>query len=455
MASTYLDKTFGSAGNRKTWTWSAWVKLSSTSGTFSMFSARNSTADQIRISLPSQSFEVFSENAGVVFLSTNRLFRDVSAWYHLVVEIDTTQATASNRVKMYVNGVQETSFSTATYPSQNYDFANFNNSVSHKIGQDNSSQYFDGEMAHIHFIDGTAYDADTFGSTDATTGIWVPKTSPSVTYGTNGFFLKFASSGSMGTDSSGNSNNFTVNGNLTQTQDTPANVFTTMNPLNVDFANSESVFSNGNTHVIPSSNSTYNYAMSTLAMPKGNGKFYFEAKYIESSNITAGVGIVDMSYASDIFYQNRQLMTATNNTNIGRCFFSSAAQSIISGTASSYGSSWSNNDIIAMACDMENGAFYFRINNGAWLNSGDPTSGASRTGAIVLNGTTTWNDSSNWGIWCGDAASGKDAFAFNFGNGYFQTTAVASAGTNASGIGIFEYDVPTGYTALSTKGLNL
>jgi len=190
-------------------------------------------------------------------------------------------------------------------------------------------------------------------------------------------------------------------------------------------------------------------------MPKGNGKFYFEAKYIESSNITAGVGIVDMSYASDIFYQNRNLMTATNNTNIGRCFFSSAAQSIISGTASSYGSSWSNNDIIAMACDMENGAFYFRINNGAWLNSGDPTSGASRTGAIVLNGTTTWNDSSDWGIWCGDAASGKDAFAFNFGNGYFQTTAVASAGTNASGIGIFEYDVPTGYTALSTKGLNL
>ena len=461
MASTLLTRTPATAGNRNKWTWSSWIKRSNIGSSNSLFGVYYSSGayqDALYFqSNGSLDWFIWNNNAYAGRIITDALFRDVSAWYHIVCVYDNTLATATDRMKVYVNGVRETSLNNVTNPVQNSTLSNVNTTNPFKIGDDgNGNNDFDGSMAHVHFIDGLAYQASTFGETDSLTGIWKPITSPSVTYGTNGFFLNFSNSGSMGTDSSGEGNDFTVaSGTLTQTQDTPANVFTTMNPLNVDFANSESVFSNGNTHVIPSSDSTYNYAISTFAMPKGNGKFYFEAKYIESSNITAGVGIVDMSYASDIFYQNRNLMTATNNTNIGRCFFSSAAQSIISGTASSYGSSWSNNDIIAMACDMENGAFYFRINAGAWLNSGDPTSGASRTGAIVLNGTTPWNDSSDWGIWCGDGASGKDAFAFNFGNGYFQTTAVASAGTNASGIGIFEYDVPTGYTALSTKGLNL
>ena len=428
MASTYLDKTFGSAGNRKTWTWSAWVKLSSTSGTFSMFSARNSTADAIRISLPSQSFEVFSENAGVVFLSTNRLFRDVSAWYHLVVEIDTTQATASNRVKMYVNGVQETSFSTATYPSQNYDFANFNNSVSHKIGQDNSSQYFDGEMAHIHFIDGTAYDADTFGSTDATTGIWVPKTSPSVTYGTNGFFLKFANSGLMGTDSSGEGNDFTVTGNLTQTQDTPSNVFATMNAL--DKVNV--TLSNGNLNASCASSSG---VRSTIAA--ADGKFYVEVKF---QNTTSVCGVVAMEQPVSTF------------NGIGAVLFGasgSAPELFLNGTTpSTYSSAgaFSANDIMQIALDMDSNTVYFG-KNGSWFGGTSWTESTPTTGHTLTSGYT-------YGV-RGSTGSGTSVNIWNFGNGYFGTTAVASAGTNASGIGIFEYDVPTGYTALSTKGLNL
>ena len=434
MASTYLDKTFGSAGNRKTWTWSAWVKLSSTSGTFSMFSARNSTADQIRISLPSQSFEVFSENAGVVFLSTNRLFRDVSAWYHLVVEIDTTQATASNRVKMYVNGVQETSFSTATYPSQNYDFANFNNSVSHKIGQDNSSQYFDGEMAHIHFIDGTAYDADTFGETDSLTGIWVPKTSPSVTYGTNGFFLKFASSGSMGTDSSGNSNNFTVNGTLTQTQDTPSNVFATYNPLGNFFP--ADTFSNGNTTQTTNAGN-YTYNISTLGA--SNGKYYCEIK--NSTNNNNSIGIAD-----------RPSISTTNGltgTTYGWAYVMSG-QVYNNGSIVATYNTVTTNDIVGIALDLDNNKVYFS-KNGTWQGSSDPSAG---TGGISITDPAS-NRTGFYFFGSGDEATNSAVHNANFGNGYFGTTAVASAGTNASGIGIFEYDVPTGYTALSTKGLNL
>jgi hypothetical protein len=121
------------------------------------------------------------------------------------------------------------SFATDTQPSLNQNSSLGNGTYTQQVGLygSNSSYYFNGSMSHFHFIDGTAYDASTFGETDATTGIWKPKTAPSVTYGTNGFFLKFENSGSMGLDSSGNGNNFTVNGTLTQTVDTPSNVFAT------------------------------------------------------------------------------------------------------------------------------------------------------------------------------------------------------------------------------------
>ena len=427
MATTYLDKTFGSAGNRKTWTWSAWVKLSSTSGTFSMLSARNSTADAIRISLPSQSFEVLSENAGVVFLSTNRLFRDVSAWYHLVVEVDTTQATASNRVKMYVNGVQETSFSTGTYPSQNYDFANLNNSVSHKIGQDNSSQYFDGSMTHIHFIDGTAYDADTFGETDATTGIWKPKTAPSVTYGTNGFFLKGENSGALGTDSSGEGNDFTVNGTPTQTVDTPSNVFATWNPLGNSNGGVLPTFSNGNTTSDNANGGTYSNSKSTFGVSKG--KYYCEAK-VSLSSAQGWFGLApDDDYAevaNTYLYEN-------------------------SGTfgGSAYGNAYVTNDILQLAFDANTGTVWFGI-NGTWQNSATQTE--IENGTTSNSAVTGLDMSKYWHI--ANKGFSSAIYYANFGNGFFGTTAVASATTDESGLGIFEYDVPTGYYALCTKNIN-
>jgi hypothetical protein len=132
---------------------------------------------------------------------------------------------------MYINGVQETSFSTATYPDQNYDtYVNYS-SRANVIGRRDyySDFYFDGSMSHINFIDGTAYDATAFGEYDAN-GVWKIKTSPSVTYGTNGFFI--LKDGNSVTDQSDNSNNFTVGGGtLTNTEDNPSNVFATLNPL--------------------------------------------------------------------------------------------------------------------------------------------------------------------------------------------------------------------------------
>ena len=405
---------------------------------------------------------------------TTQVFRDVNAWYHFVFAFDTTQSTASDRIKWYVNGEQITAFDTASYPAQNIDLKIFEGGQTNKyhIGSlyasGSGSNFFDGCMSHVHFSDGQQLAPTVFGSTDSTTGEWKINTSPSFTLGNNGFTI--LKDGITITDQSSNSNNFSLGGGtLTNTEDSPSNVFCTMNPLNHDYANTDSDIYYGNTLVYPRDNTNYTYAMSTMAMPKGNGKFYFEAKFLTYDNIENAVGIVNMDYASEIFYENRPVASATNTTEIGRVLLNTNGRSIISGTEnSSYGfGSWSNGDIICMACDMENGAFYFRKNDGSWANSGDPTSGASKTGAIDISSTSQWTSSSDWGVWCGSNESNHDRFAFNFGNGSFgntsgysanptiTSTAVSSAGTNASGIGIFEYDVPTGYTALSTKGLNL
>ena len=157
------------------------------------------------------------------------------------------------RIKIYINGEQITSFSSSTNPTQNTDYG-WNQASNHFIGSTGQpGGYYNGSMSHFHFIDGTAYEASDFGETDSTTGIWKPKTAPSVTYGTNGFFLKFENSGAFGTDSSGNSNTFTVNGTMTQTIDTPSNVFANWNPL-ANF-NNTLTFSKGNLTAIANSSS--------------------------------------------------------------------------------------------------------------------------------------------------------------------------------------------------------
>jgi len=463
MATTFLTRTPGSAGNRQTWTISAWIKRG-VMGTYqNIVCSRSDANNALHLAFDDEDRLFYQHYLGgsvLGELKTNRKFRDPSAWYNVVITFDSTNGTAGDRQKMFINGVEETVFDTDTNISQNQtsDWNDISNPM--YIGQGgNSNNYWTGSMSYVAFIDGTAEAPTIFGETDATTGEWKIKTaiSPSSAWGTNGFLL--LKDGAVITDSSTNSNNFTVGaGTLTKTEDCPDNVFSTLSPLHHDHANANSNFSNGNTLVLPQANANYNYAVGTLGMPKGNGKFYFEAKYLQYDDVEAAVGIVDMDRHSELFYENRPVVTASNTTAIGRVILNADGHSIIAGTAnSSYGfGSWANNDIICMACDMENGAFYFRKNGGSWANSGNPESGSTKTGAIDISSTTPWTSSVYWGVWVGDAASGGyDKFAMNFGNGYFQTTAVSSAGTNASGNGIFEYDVPAGYTALSTKGLNL
>ena len=209
-SSDYLNRTPSSAGNRRTFTISFWVKRSNISALMKPFSAGAVSSPFTAVEIESTDqlrFVYFNGTSVDTDLSTNRLFRDVSAWYHIVWSVDTTQATESNRVKLYVNGNQETSFDSShnTYPTQNFDF-NFNNNQIHEIGRGvyNSAENFDGYLAEFIMIDGQQLDATSFGEFDEDSGIWKPKDVSGLTFSTNGFYLDFENSGSLGADVSGN-----------------------------------------------------------------------------------------------------------------------------------------------------------------------------------------------------------------------------------------------------------
>ena len=229
----YLHRTPGSASNRKTWTWSGWVKRVETHGSniLTLFSADgNSDNSYICFYLDDIYINDYDYDGGGTKwqLTTNAKYRDYSAWYHIVFAVDTTQGTASNRLKLYVNGEQVTSFSTATYPTQNYD-GYVNSTLTHKIGSSftGATAYtLGGYMAEVHFIDGTALTPSSFGETDSATGQWIPKEVKGVTYGTNGFYLKFvdtypgivaATGGTITTDGDYKVHTFNSSGTFTVT----------------------------------------------------------------------------------------------------------------------------------------------------------------------------------------------------------------------------------------------
>jgi len=440
MANTSIRKTFSGNGNRNTWTLSFWVKRGALGSQERLFSCDDTSSNN-------DDFFVFDNEDNLVlgFYSsgyyalkeTNRVFRDPSAWYHIVITWDTTNSTAGDRLRLYVNGVRETSFLASTNPSSSAN-SFVNTTEAWEIGKRsyNDTQFFSGSMSHVHFIDGTAYDATAFGETDATTGEWKIKTSPSVTYGTNGFWI--LKDGNTITDSSPNSNDWSsVSGTLTKTEDCPSNVFANWNVLdNIYFAGN---FSNGNT-TLQSSSSNYAHCTTTLGM--SSGKFYSEHKWTSGSNMRLGlVGKIATSNTDglnggtdEIYYDGNNGKFDTNGT-----------------STTSWGSTYAVNDIIGIAYDGDNNKIYFS-KNGVWQNSANPSNG---TNGMAIPASSTTNQGFYFFSWSDNSSSSSSTIQANFGNGYFGTTAVASAGTNASGNGIFEYDVPTGYTALSTKGLNL
>jgi len=299
-------------------------------------------------------------------------------------------------------------------------------------------------MSHFHLIDGNDYNASYFGEYDAN-GVWKIITEPSVTYGTNGFFI--LKDGNSVTDQSGNGNNFTVaSGTLTNTEDCPSNVFPTINPLTYSTTKWNLEYGNLRTNGL-ASGETAGWRSVYGTLGASSGKYYFEMKV---TRVNTGdlnnfiVGIVDaeqMGYAGD----NGKFST---NESRGYGYRAQTGKVENNGTETVYGNTWTVGDIVGCAFDLDNHKLYFS-KNGTWQNSGDPTSGSTGTGSAydLATGYTYLPAVAHY--------YDDERIELNFGNGYFGTTAVSSAGTNASGNGIFEYDVPSGYTALSTRGLNL
>tara|TARA_R100001086_G_scaffold15025_1_gene7451 strand:+ start:95 stop:1423 length:1329 start_codon:yes stop_codon:yes gene_type:complete len=423
-------------------TFSAWVKRSDSAvgnssrdaGIIEVYTGANDYG-WIRFDGNDQ-IQVYARNSSgnLIVADTDAKFRDINSWYHIVATLDSTESTASDRLKLYVNGVRQTFQGSPTYPSGEVWFNR--NSATFNIG--NSEKYpsnfhFDGQYSHVHFIDGLAYQASTFGSTDSTTGQWKINTNPTVTYGNNGFFL-FKDDASLN-DDSGNGNNFSAaSGSVHKTEDNPSNVFPTLNRLNPQ--SSGYTFDGlGSLSVTGNTGDAWRTMYATFGAR--TGKYYWEQKITNFTGVDPHyIGIV-----SDDQMSNANIDQATTSRGY---FYTKTGAKRNNNSQTSYGDSWTTNDIVGVALDLDNSKVFFS-KNGVFQNSGDPANGTNPAFSITSGYTYLPATSTYYNL---------NRYDMNFGNGFFGTSAVSSAGTNASNIGIFEYDVPTGFTALSTKGLN-
>ena len=451
----HLDRS-QSTGNQTTYTVSFWIKRGVTGGQEYIVSAyygNSSRYQYIRwngdanaskdcLDIFSGLYSTSSTSTSMAF-KTNRKFRDVSAWYHIVLAVDTTQGTEGNRVKIYVNGVQETSFETATYPEQNQKHYLNINGTANEIGASNSSSTLGGYLSEVVLIDGSQLAADQFGEFDSDSGIWKPIDVSGLTFGTNGFYLQFKGSGTsanssgLGADTSGNDLHFTVS-NLTavdQTTDTCINNFCLINPLDKFIGGTLATYSEGNTRFTSSGNSSSNNG-TRCNFAVANGKWYWEVKLIQNA-FRFGIQDVDATsqYNSGSNWQIVGTYAVQNN----------GAKTINNSESANAVTTFSDGDTAMMAMDLENQKLYFGV-NGTWSNSGNPESGSSGTGSIgdLVAGTTYIPVFSN-GAWAQSTVAD-----FNFGNPAY---AISSSNADGSGFGNFEYAVPSGYFALCSKNL--
>ena len=464
-SSTYLARTPSSAGNLRTGTISFWTKRTVLGNLEMVFSSANggSASDDYGLVYfhTDNSLAFYS---GTTIFQTNRVFRDVGAWYHIYINYDTTQSTASDRYAVYVNGVEQTSFSLSSTPSQNTDFA-FNNSNPLNISAVNtsSSYKYNGYIAEFHNIDGTVKPVTQFGEFDSVTGQWIPKKYTGGSYGTTGFYLKFVS-GALGTDSSGSSNNWTAYNlaNYDVTIDTPTNNFPTLNRVQT-YNTTIGVVSEGNLHVQAGTYDGGHYSnLSTTFNVPESGKWYLECRI----GISGGSGNVGVFAVTD---QNIDWSGVANANLTGADgFFNSLYLNYIkvidsgsigggntSATAGAY--------IMAMALDVDNNFAYFGVDNGsaiAWYkpdgstSGGDPTSGSTGTGGFARTFTT--NDTITVSVSIPGAGYGSDGSmnTLNFGqNGSFGNRETAKGNADGNGIGDFWRSPPSGFKALCSKNL--
>ena len=453
----YLDRTFDSGGSRRTFTVSLWVKRSELGATNPLWAAAGSGGGQCSLVFDSsdklQLREFNNTDSEVFNLHTNAVFRDVSAWYHIVASVDTTQSTSSNRAKLYVNGVEQT-YSTASYPNQNYDLLMNSTSDTGKFFVANQtynspSVTFDGYLTEVVFINNSALDQTSFGEFDSDSPtIWKPKDVSDLTFGTNGFYLQFKQSGTsqnssgIGADTSGNDHHFAVN-NLTaldQSTDTCTNNFATLNPLSAD----EMTFSNGNLDVDQASDAgcgsrTDDNARGTIGV--NVGKWYWEVKLTgATAPCVVGICFDELKMGSDL-----SGLTGVYAIQNASTTYAYRRENGTTGETSGFPNPVANN-IMNVAFDADNAKLYLGI-NGTYYNQagteGNPATGSNETFSSI-------DTSFFWLPWIESRGDNQQAL-MNFGSG--TSYSISSGNADGEGFGNFEYAVPSGYFALCTKNL--
>lgn len=428
--SAYLNRTPASAGNRRTWTWSGWVKqakpYSNGGNQFAMlFGSSSDASNRAGVQFNSDTFQVFSLSGGSTQLSvaSTAVLRDPSAWYHFVVSIDSTQAASSDRAKLYINGSLVTALSSTTYPTQNTDLY-LNSTNLHGVGGGiSSSSYFDGYLTEINFIDGQALTPSSFGETNLVTGVWGPKRYAG-TYGTNGFYLKFAdnsntTAATLGKDSSGNGNNWTPN-NFSVTAGVGNDSMIDVPTPYADGGNGRGNYCTGNPLYIPST-------FSQISLTNGNLEWGQAATNVNCSmagtfTMRSGKWYWEVTVDRASNYSSIGMQTDVNTAwrGGGTVLYRSDGQKSIGGTASAYGASYTTNDVLGFAYDADAGTLTCYKNN-------------TSQGTIYSSGTgNTWVPA----IHDDNAGAGVTYYhKCNFGQRAFT------------------YTPPTGFLALNTQNL--
>ena len=438
-----LTRTPSSTGtSRRIYTLSTWIKRGGSGELGQLMTAQESSTTNyvdelvLRPSGENEALAFYGKggNAGGASLKTNASLRDHSAWYHIMVAVDTTQGTDTNRVKIYINGELQTLAST-TYPAQNYDGGWGNNremAIGWGTGANNGYPY-DGLMAETIYIDGTAQAVTDLG--ESKNGVWIPKDPSGLTFGDNGFWLKYESSSDLGNDSSGNNNDFSVT-NISahdQMTDTPTfnsssngGNFPTYNPLLKP--PSGLTLAEGNLKATLTSNNTG--IMTNWQVPV-TGKWYWE---VDVDNIASGHGVY-----IGVMPANTDLTINQESNNLGLVYYSANGNSILKGTRSSYGDTWDTGDIISIAVDRDADTIQFYKNG-------------SGQGTIDISSL----DKEFFCYMGNTGGTGSCRTILNFGqDGTFAGEVTAGGNSDTNGYGNFKYSVPSGYSALCTGALTL
>ena len=429
--SAYMTRTPSSAGNRRTWTWSAWLKRGNITSTMQLFNAGANDSNNSRFQINSDDVisYVHADSGSVTDqIKTNMKIRDTAAWYNIQLVADTTNEVETERLRLYVNGQRISDLATTNYPTLNFD-TDINNTEVHNIGRlFSNTQYLDGYLAEIVFIDGTALDPSSFGEYNSS-GIWIPKDVSGLTFGTNGFHIKGEDSSDLGNDSSGNNNDYTTSGLAAHDQvaDSPTNNFCTYNSIQLQ---SGATLSDGNLDAV-SSGSSWRNVHSTIGV--SSGKWYWEVKAdVINSSQTWIAGIQETSFESKTNYWWQAGYTASSSGIVFGVLDSN--YKVTNVTRTSFTHDIAQGDIVQFQLNLDDNELSVLVDGVSKGKIYDITANTEYTPAVCLYSTSS--------------------ATINFGqDGTFGGTETAGGNSDGNGIGNFKYSVPSGYLALCTKNL--